>query len=285
MTTPRDLKEKFKEKYGPWALVTGASSGIGEQFARQLARNGINLLLVARRADRLARLAQELGRRRGLQIEPIIVDLAESEAVDRIVAAIGDRDLGLLVSNAGFGLKGDFAAAARGRIEAMLNVNARTPLLLAHALLPRLRARGRGGIILTGSVEGEAPYPFSTAYAATKAFVHSLGMGLHGELAGSGVDMLVLAPGATDTEAITLQGFKPELMPNLMSPVDVVKQALHQLGKTPLHVPGVENRKYVNMMRRMPRDKLIAFNAQAVLAALDAGAAPADARQASDQQD
>lgn len=266
MATTRD----FKEKYGPWALVTGASSGIGEQFARLLARSGINLLLVARRADRLEDLAEELRRRRGLEIEQVIVDLAEFDAVDRVVAAIGGRDLGLLVSNAGFGLKGGFAETGRERLETMFNVNARAPLLLAHALLPRLRARGRGGIIFTGSVEGEAPYPFSAAYAATKAFVHSLGMGLHGELAGSGVDMLVLAPGATDTEAIRLQGFKPELMPNLMPPAEVARQALRQLGKTPLHVPGVENRKYVSMMRRMPRDKLIAFNAQSMSAALDA---------------
>jgi len=269
MATTQDLKDK----YGPWALVTGASSGIGEQFARLLARNGINLLLVARRADRLEGLAEELRRRRGLEVELIIADLAEPDAADRIVAAVGGRDLGLLVSNAGFGLKGGFAQTERARIEAMFNVNARTPLLLAHMLLPRLRARGRGGIIFTGSVEGEAPYPFSAAYAATKAFVHSLGMGLHGELAGSGVDMLVLAPGATDTEAITLQGFKPELMPNLMSPAEVARQALRQLGKTPLHVPGVENRKYVNMMRRMPREKLIAFNAQSMSAALDASGA------------
>ncbi|HLS82997.1 MAG TPA: SDR family NAD(P)-dependent oxidoreductase [Steroidobacter sp.] len=262
--------QDLKEKYGPWALVTGASSGIGEQFARLLARSGVNVLLVARRADRLESLAQELRRRRGLEIELVVADLAEPDAVDRVVAAVGERDLGLVVSNAGFGLKGDFAASERARIEAMFNVNARAPLLLAHALLPRLRARGRGGFIFTGSVEGEAPYPFSAAYAATKAFVHSLGMGLHGELAGSGVDMLVLAPGATDTEAIRLQGFKPELMPNLMSPAEVAKQALRRLGKAPLHVPGPENRKYVSMMRRMPREKLIAFNAQAMSAALDA---------------
>lgn len=260
----------FMEKYGPWALVTGASSGIGEQFARQLARSGIHLLLVARRAERLESLARELRRRRGLQVEVVTADLSEADGPDRVVAAIGDRDLGLLVSNAGFGLKGDFAHLGRGCTEAMFNVNARAPMLLAHAVIPRLRARGRGGIIFTGSVEGEAPYPFSSAYAATKAFVHSLGMGLHGELAGSGIDVLVLAPGATDTDAITLQGFRRELMPNLMAPVEVAKQALRQLGRTPLHVPGAENRKYVNMMRRMPREKLIAFNAQTMSAALDA---------------
>lgn len=266
MTKTRDLKEK----YGPWALVTGASSGIGEQFARLLARSGMNLLLVARRGERLESLAQELRRRRRLEVEIVAADLAEPDAVDRVVAAVGERNLGLLVSNAGFGLKGAFAGMERSRIEAMFNVNARAPLLLAHALLPRLQARASGGIIFTGSVEGEVPYPFSAAYAATKAFVHSLGMSLHGELAGTGVDVLVLAPGATDTDAITLQGFKRELMPGLMAPAEVAKQALRQLGKVPLHIPGAENRKYVSMLRRMPRDKLIAFTAQAMSAAIAA---------------
>ena len=197
----------LREKYGPWALVTGASSGIGEQFARQLARAGFNLLLVARREDRLRDLRAELGPRRRREIEPLVADLADPEAVDRIVAGTAGRDLGLLVSNAGFGLKGAFESHGRARLEAMLNVNARAPLLLVHALLPRLRTRPTGGIILTGSQEGEAPFPWSSAYAATKAFVHSLGMGLHGELAGTGIDVLVLAPGATDTEALRLQGF------------------------------------------------------------------------------
>lgn len=262
--------QDLKKRYGPWALVTGASSGIGEQFARLLARSGINLLLVARRGERLESLAKALRRRRGLEVDVVAADLAEPDAVDRVVAAIADRDLGLLVSNAGFGLKGDFAETGRARVEAMFNVNARAPMLLAHALLPRLRSRASGGIIFTGSVEGEAPFPFSAAYSATKAFVHSLGMSLHGELAGTGVDVLVLAPGATDTDAITLQGFKRELMPNLMPPAEVAKQALRQLGKAPFHVPGPENRKYVNMMRRMPREKLIAFNAQTMSAALAA---------------
>ncbi len=126
-------------EYGPWALVTGASSGMGEQFARHLAAGGVNLVLVARRADEL---------------------------------------------------------------DAMLSVNARAPLLLIHGLMPQLAKRAVAGIILTGSQEGEAAFPWSAAYAATKAFVHSLGQGLYGECHGTGIDVLVLAPGATDTEAL-----------------------------------------------------------------------------------
>lgn len=266
---------ELKEKYGPWALVTGASSGIGEQFARLLARARFNLLIVARRRERLEALAAELRRgRRGLEVEPVVADLADPDAVDRVTAGVGERNPGLVVSNAGFGLKGRFVDADRSQLEAMFNVNARTPLLIAHALLPRLLMRPHAGVIFTGSVEGEVPYPWSAAYAATKAFVHSLGMSLYGECAGTGVDVLVLAPGATDTEAITLQGFRREVMPGLMAPADVAKEALRQLGRVPLFIPGAGNRKFVSQMRRMPREKLIAANAQAMAAALEASGRP-----------
>lgn len=268
----------LREKYGPWALVTGASSGIGEQFARQLARAGFNLLLIARREDRLRDLRAELGQRRRREIELVVTDLADPSVLDQIVARARDRDLGLLVSNAGFGLKGAFESHDRARLEAMLNVNARAPLLLVHALLPRLRERASAGIILTGSVEGEAPFPWSSAYAATKAFVHSLGLGLHGELAGTGVDVLVLAPGATDTEALGLQGFDAASLPGLMPPVEVARQALRELGRTPLHVPGVDNRKFVSQLRRMPRRRQIEFNASNMAAALAASGNPVTRR-------
>jgi uncharacterized protein len=266
----------LREKYGPWALVTGASSGIGEHFARQLARAGFNLLLVARREDRLRDLRAELGQRRRREFEPVVADLADPDAVERVVASTTGRDVGLLVSNAGFGLKGAFLSHDRARLEAMLNVNARAPLLLAHALLPRLRRRATGGIILTGSQEGEAPFPWSTAYAATKAFVHSLGMGLYGELAGTGIDVLVLAPGATDTEGLGLQGFDAASLPGLMPPSEVARQALRELGRTPFHIPGADNRKFVTQLRRMPRRRQIEFNASNMAATLAASGHPVD---------
>jgi short-subunit dehydrogenase len=265
---------EFRANYGPWALVTGASSGIGEQFVRLLARSKLNVLAVARREDRLTSLAREFTRRNGPLVEPVVADLADPGGVDRVVAAAAQRDLGLVVSNAGFGLKGAFVSSRRDELEAMLNVNARTPMLLLHALLPRLLEGHRGGVILTGSQEGESPFPWSAAYGATKAFVHSLGLALYGELSGTGVDLLVLAPGATDTEAPLLQGFKREALPPLMAPADVAKQALHQLGRTPFFVPGVENRKFVALLRRMPREKAIAFNAQNMSAALAASGKP-----------
>lgn len=252
------LSEKLSA-YGPWALVTGASSGIGEQFARKLADAGLNLLLVARRTDRLQALKEELFRRHGTQIELIGEDLAQPDAPARLIAAIGERDVGLVVSNAGFGLKGGFNQHDAATLDAMLNVNARAPLLLLHALLPKLRQRTRAGIILTGSMEGEAAFPWSAAYAATKAFLHSLGAGLYGELRGSGVDLLVLAPGSTETEAHALQGISRDALVGVMSPAAVAAGALEQLGKRPLYVPGWYNAAFVHLLRLLPRRWAVAL--------------------------
>jgi short-subunit dehydrogenase len=247
------------QSYGPWALVTGASSGIGEQFARKLADAGFNLLLVARRTDRLQALRDELFHQHGTVVELIGEDLAAADASTRIIEAIGERDVGLVISNAGFGLKGGFNQHDAATLDAMLNVNARTPLLLLHALLPKLRARGRAGVILTGSMEGEAAFPWSSAYAATKAFVHSLGAGLYGELQGSGVDVLVLAPGSTATEAHALQGISREALMGVMPPAAVATEALARLGRSPLHIPGWYNRALVYLLRVLPRRWSIAL--------------------------
>lgn len=256
MSIPSD----FGSKYGPWALVTGASSGIGESFARLLAKQGFSLVLVARREDRLRALQTELLHDHGAKCELVIEDLADPTAISRIVAAAEKFDIGLIVSNAGFGLKGGFNSHSAEQLDAMLNVNARAPMLLTHALLPKLRARTTGGIILTGSQEGESPFPWSSAYAATKAFVHSLGLSLYGELNGTtGVDILVLSPGSTDTDAPISQGFNRDDLTGLMSPVEVARQALENLGKKPLHIPAWYNKLMVATMRALPRRWAIAL--------------------------
>ena len=261
----------FLTRFGKLALVTGASSGIGAAFARLLAERGFDLLLVARREGRLRELQSEL-QHYGGHIEYLALDLSSPTAVSEIVAALKERDLepslGLVISNAGFGLKGGFNSSDIANIDSMLNVNARTPVLLLHALLPGLCARGRGGVILTGSQEGESPCPWSAAYAATKAFVHNFGLSLHGDLKGTGVDLLVLAPGATDTEAGPLQGFDMSKLPGLMTPQDVAAQALAALGSRPLFIPGWRNRLMIGLFRLLPRRWSIALSGTGMAKAL-----------------
>jgi short-subunit dehydrogenase len=136
----------------------------------------------------------------------------------------------------------------------MVNVNALAPMQLAHAFAPRLIARKRGGLLFTGSLESYMGFPWSSAYAASKAFVTVLGEGLWGELSPRGVDVLVISPGATDTEGPTLQGVDKSKIPSrMMSPAEVARQALARLGEGPVFIPGFTNRWLIRMLVWMPR--------------------------------
>ncbi len=244
----------FASHYGPVALVTGASSGIGREFARQLATAGLDLVLVARRQALIETLAKELAKEHGVEVTTLPLDLGCRDFLDMLLPACEGRDIGLVVSNAGLGAKGLLDETPLETLEAVLAVNCRAPMLVAHAFLPLLRRRGRGGIVITGSIEAYTPAPWSVAYSASKAFVRALGEGLWGEVRGSGVDVLVLAPGATDTEMITNSGMDVRDMPTgAMTPADVARQGLERLGGGPSHIAGVANFLLVSLLSLLPR--------------------------------
>jgi uncharacterized protein len=243
----------FRERYGPTALVTGASSGIGKSFAEALASYGINLVLVARRRERLEQLAERLERAHGVNVTVCAIDLAQLTAAEQILEATASLDIGLIVSNAGFGFKGAHEGNERQGLTDMLMVNCHTPLLLTHGFIPRLRRRGKGGLILTSSVEGLIGCPYSTAYAATKALVNSLGEGLWGELTPAGIDVLTLCPGATDTEAPALQGIDTATLQHVMSPDEVAKLALANLANGPVYLCSEHYKKTFEQLLSMPR--------------------------------
>lgn len=248
----------FKQHYGPVALVTGASSGIGRAFAEMLAAAGLDLVVVARRRDRLDELATRLQQQHGVAVTVCECDLASPSAVRVILEATQHLDIGLVISNAGFGFKGAFDNNDPHAMSEMLMVNCHTPMLLARGLLPKLRARsadgkGRGGIMFTSSVEGLIGCPYSTTYAATKAFVVSMGEGLWGELTPEGIDVLTLCPGATDTEAPRLQGIDPSTLQNVMSPEDVARLALENIHNGPTYIPSEHYQKSFAHLLALPR--------------------------------
>jgi short-subunit dehydrogenase len=244
----------FRERFGPVAIVTGASSGIGAAFARELAARGLDLVITARRAALLETLAAEVRAAHGVRVRVLELDLAAPGFVGPLLAACEGEDVGLVVSNAGFGLKGEHHGLDAASLTDMLHVNALAPMLLAHALAPRLIARGRGAFLFTGSIESYLGFPWSSAYAASKAFVTVLGEGLWGELERHGVDVLVLAPGATDTDAPTLQGIDKAKIPGrIMAPAQVVDAALAQLGRRPVYIPGWQNRWLMRLLTALPR--------------------------------
>jgi short-subunit dehydrogenase len=240
----------FKERYGPWALVTGASAGIGAEFARQLAGIGINLVLVARRKQRLDDLARQLESVSGIRVQTIAADLARPDFLPALVAALGSLEIGLLVNNAGFGVAGEFLDHALEKELALLDVNCRAPLALTHVIGRQMAQRKRGGIIFVSSVSGFVATPFEAHYSASKAYELLLAEALRFELEKSGVDVLVLCPGSTDTEFHTVAGSRPVAA---MPVAPVVETAIKQLGKKPVAIPFWRNRLLVYLLKFTPR--------------------------------
>lgn len=241
-----------KERFGPWALVTGASSGIGAEFARQLAASGINVVLAARRVDLMTRLGDELERDFGATYRAIQVDLSEEGFLDALDAGTRDLDLGLVVSNAGVMAYGGLLESEPEVLERRFRLNAWTHLALARRYGPALAQRRRGGLLLVSSTAGFQGVPFVVDYAAAKAFVLSLGEGLHAELAGSGITVSVLLPVATDTEMMSSIGFDAKTMPmKPMSTAQCVAEGLNALAAgRATHVPGRMNRVMAALIPR-----------------------------------
>jgi short-subunit dehydrogenase len=251
---------EFKDRYGPVALVTGASSGIGKAFAGALAARGLDLVLVARRRDRLEALAAALATAHGIKARPLELDLARPSAPQQILEATRDLDVGLVVSNAGFGLKGEHAANDPRAMADMLMVNCHVPMQLAHGFIPRLRARGHGGIVFTSSIEALMGCPYSAAYSATKALVNALGEALWAELQPEGIDVLTLCPGATESEAAAKQGIDISTLQNVMSAEEVARLTLENIGNGPTFFSSESYRANFEALLSMPRrDALMAM--------------------------
>ncbi len=219
------------------ALITGASSGIGEGFARRLAERGYDLILVARRAERLAERAALLTTQYGVDVEVLPADLATDEGIRRVEARIIDCDtLDLLVNNAGFGTTGRFAEIDLGPQLAMIHVHVIAPVRLTRAALPGMLRRGAGGIVNVSSVAAFWPNPGSVTYSATKAYLNAFSEALAHELRGTGVTVQALCPGFTRTEfhdTATFTGFDRGVIPEAlwMSVQEVVEASLRGLER------------------------------------------------------
>ena len=254
------MADAFLDKYGPVALVTGASSGIGEAFAEELAASGFDLVLSARRTDRLEALAARMRTDHGVAVDLVPADLSEPDAPAALVEACAGKDIGLLVSNAGFNMKGRFEDGSASRMARMLTVNCHAPMQLAHGFIPRLKARGKGGIIVTASVEGLIGCPYSTAYSATKALVVSLCEGLWAELRPLGLEVLALCPGATESEATVGAGLPESVTANLQPAREVARLALDNIAEGPKFVPSERYRGMFEQLTAMQRrDALISM--------------------------
>ena len=235
------------------ALITGASSGIGEEFARQLAARGNDVILVARREDRLKELAEQLPTKATV----IACDLA-TEA-DKLPGKVNRRRLqvDLLVNNAGFGLRGRFAELDAARQAEMVRVNCEAIIHLTGAFLPPMVERGSGGIITVASTAGMQPLPYEAVYAASKAFALNFMDALNSELKGTGVKAMSVNPGPVPTEWQQVAGYEEaggEMMPGAIEADQVVRESLRAFdrGKRSL-VPGRFFRNFMRLNAPAPR--------------------------------
>jgi short-subunit dehydrogenase len=238
----------------PTSLVTGASSGIGEAFARALAARGSNLVLVARSAARLEALGAELSATHGVRAEVVVADLADPGTPDSVVAELRARSIEIdtLINNAGFGTHGEFAAldVQRERDEVIVNVYA--PVALTRALLPTMVARKRGAVVFVASTAAFQPVPYMATYGATKAFLLSFGEALAEEVRAHGVRVVVLCPGQTDTAFFT--GIDEARVGRARTPEQVVATALRALERGQVvAIDGIANYALANSTRFAPR--------------------------------
>jgi uncharacterized protein len=239
----------FRERYGPWALVTGASEGLGECFARALAARGLHLLLVARRTAPLEALAADLRAAHVVEVRTLAADVGRLDLVEALDGLAGGAEVGLVVHNAAFSALGPFLDRSAQDHMQVIDVNCRAPALLAHHFGRRMAARGRGGILLMSSLAGGQGCPMVVSYAASKAYEIVLAEGLWEELGTRGVDVLACRAGPTRTPGFTSSSPKKKVP--VMEPEPVVEQALAALGKKPVVVAGALNRAVGFVLQRV----------------------------------
>jgi short-subunit dehydrogenase len=234
---------EFGCKYGPWALITGASEGTGAAFAHKLADQGIHCVLVARRDGPLQALAAEI-RAKGVECVAASVDLTADDAAEQVIAAAGDREIGLLITNAGADTNGSlFLKGEIAKWDKLVTMNVLTTMRLAHHFADGMAARGHGGILLVGSGACYGGLNGISVYAGSKAFVMCFAEGLWAELRHSGVDVLNLILGRTDTPAHRklLESQSAPIPAGMALPEDVAQVGLAQLPHGPLYNWGQPN--------------------------------------------
>jgi short-subunit dehydrogenase len=250
---------RFVDRYGGWALVAGASEGLGAAFARELAARGLNLVLVARRLGPLEALAAELaGRHTSIKVVTIVADLATEAGIGATLFGAAGVEVGLVVANAAYAPVGLFIGSSLDESHRAVELNCLAPVRLAHHFLPSMVERRRGGFIVMSSLAGMQGSPPISVYAATKAFGAVFAEGLWSETKDRGVDVLACVAGAVATPG--LAGAKRRAAPGTLEPAEVVAAAIRKLGHGPRTVPGATMRISAQLMSRvLPRRAAIAL--------------------------
>lgn len=260
MSTPVNPKQFDAATYGPWALVVGGSEGVGSEIALRLADAGISSVLVARRSGPLEETADAV-RARGVECRVLSVDLTERGAADGIAAACDGLDVGLVILNAGANTYGaEFAESDMDRVQQVIDLNITSPLEVIRHFAPALKARGRGGIVVMGSMAGYLGHADMSIYSAAKAFSRVFVEGLWLEMREHGVDVVEVILGVTRTPAMIRAGLDMDIPGMTVSePEDVATEVLDSLHRGPVHVVGGEqNAKQVEWSSGVNRGRIVA---------------------------
>jgi uncharacterized protein len=251
----------FVDRYGPWALVAGASEGLGAAYARALAARGLNLVLVARRRPGLEDLGAALIAEHRVEVLCVDGDLSDRHFVESLLGTCASLDVGLLVYNAAYAPVGEFASTPLDDLLRVAAVNIQAPVTLVRGLLPGFTVRSRGGVVLMTSLAGNQGSPHISMYAASKAFNRVLAEGLWSELKDKGVDVLACMAGAVRTPGYSGAAAGKDA-PGTLDPGQVVEAALRALGRKPVAIPGRLNQvANAFMTRLLPRRQAIAIMA------------------------
>ena len=247
------MKRKFT-KYGKWALVVGGSSGIGRAFAEQMAAAGMDIVLVARGQSALEETAKTITERYKVRAEIITTDMTAPDASQHLFDQTADKDIGLIVLSAGIETTGDFTTVNLKSHRNLIQLNIQAPAELARLFGAKMANQGRGGIIFLSSLFGYQGVPLVANYAASKAYILTLGEALNVELKPHGVDVLVVSPGLTDTAMPAKMPVNFRKMPiTLHKPAKVARVGLRALGRKASVVPGFVNKVYAFENRFIPR--------------------------------
>jgi short-subunit dehydrogenase len=248
----------FSAKYGPWALITGASRGIGAEFARQLAGRGLNIILIATNADLLQAQADSIKNDCGVEVKTIVLDLSREDILQEITPVTDSLEIGLLVNNAGLSKVAPFLNLTLDQLVKQLHVNVRAGLILAHHFGRRMVERRHGGIIFLSSGSAMSGTAYCANYAGTKAYNLIIAESLWYELGRYGVDVLGFAAGSTKTPGWEANAPKPGRFVKVMDVKPTVAEALKALGKRPSLIAGRSNRLgYFVMGKMMSRERAI----------------------------
>lgn len=237
----KQKKNGFKEKYGPWALVAGASEGLGAAFAESLAARGMNLILLARRENLLKNLARNLEKEYGIAVRYHSVDLGDLPEVRKLMDST-EEEIGLLLYNAAYAPIGLFSSREADDLLRVTDINIRAPLFLTRYLAGKMEKRGKGGILLMSSLAGFQGGPGLSVYSASKAFNRVLAEGLWAELNVKNIDVLASCAGAVRTPGYSAAAGRSGEAPGTMDPSDVAEKTLDALGRGPVFIPGRLNR-------------------------------------------